>query len=181
MVATAPVPIRTQMFKHKVGFTENEESRRYINSRPKFFIPTEWREAAFDKKQGSGGRHPESDIITEEYKLHCEAAIEKYLYRVSHLWQSKTTGDTFRDVNDLRSNPDLKLVQMGIASEQARFYLPQGCEVQWFWTGNLASYARVYNQRTDSHAQLEIQEMAHEISKIIGPLFPYSWDALTGQ
>ena len=31
---SAPIPQRTLAFKSKVGFVENEESRRYISSRP---------------------------------------------------------------------------------------------------------------------------------------------------
>ena len=35
----APVFVRTQCFKHKVGFTENEVSRRYVDEEPEFFFP----------------------------------------------------------------------------------------------------------------------------------------------
>jgi thymidylate synthase (FAD) len=52
--------------------------------------------------------------------------------------------------------------------------------VNWYWTGSLAAFARFYNQRTDHHAQLEIQELALQVGKIIQPLFPVSWEALTG-
>lgn len=30
----APIFVRTQLFKHKVGFTENEVSRRYVDKDP---------------------------------------------------------------------------------------------------------------------------------------------------
>ena len=35
----APFPIRTQFFKHKVGFVENEVSRRYVDDVPEYFNP----------------------------------------------------------------------------------------------------------------------------------------------
>ena len=35
----APFPIRTQFFKHKVGFVENDISRRYVDSDPEYFYP----------------------------------------------------------------------------------------------------------------------------------------------
>ena len=38
----APVSIRTQLFKHKVGLTENEVSRRYVKDDPTFYMP-HWR------------------------------------------------------------------------------------------------------------------------------------------
>lgn len=146
----APVPIRVQCFKHKVGFTESEESRRYITSTPELFIPDTFREAAKDKKQGSGGEHPRSDYWKQVYGAVTSAAVLTYE----------------RMLND------------GLAPEQARFVLPQGCEVNWIWTGNLASYARYYNQRSDFHAQGESNDLAEEVRKIIEPLFPVSWKAL---
>ena len=40
----APISIRTQLFKHKVGFVENEVSRRYVDDVPDVYIPR-WRTA----------------------------------------------------------------------------------------------------------------------------------------
>ena len=45
----APIPIRTQCFKHKIGMVENEESRRYISTTPEIFIPEFFR----SKPEGS--------------------------------------------------------------------------------------------------------------------------------
>ena len=42
----APVPIARQAFKHKIGFVESEESRRYISSLPEVYIPAYFRAAA---------------------------------------------------------------------------------------------------------------------------------------
>jgi thymidylate synthase (FAD) len=67
----------------------------------------------------------------------------------------------------------------GVCPEQARFILPQGCMVNWIWTGSLAAYARFYRQRTDPHAQKEVQQLARLIGDQIEPLFPVSWRALT--
>ena len=71
------------------------------------------------------------------------------------------------------------MILVGICPEQARFTLPQGCEVNWVWTGSLYAFANFYNQRSDSHAQKEIQDLAEEVNKIIAPLYPVSWTALT--
>ncbi|ASV62328.1 thymidylate synthase [Vibrio phage vB_VspP_pVa5] len=71
------------------------------------------------------------------------------------------------------------MLDSGVAEEQARFLLPQGCEVNWYWTGSLAAFARFYNQRTDSHAQMEIQDLAKEIGALIEPLYPICWKELT--
>lgn len=147
----APVPIRTQCFKHKQGFVENEESRRYIKSSPELFIPEEFRVAPTDAKQGSGGRHPYSSLWKGIYKDNCMDMIKLYE----------------------------EMIEDGIAPEQARFCLPQGVQVSWIWTGSLAAFARFYKQRTDGHAQAEISALAREVDALLRPLYPISWEALT--
>lgn len=148
----APVPIRTQCFKHKSGFVENEESRRYISGTPEVFLPTEWRlKPKGSIKQGSAERHPQSAEISEFVEAHYRSALDLYK----------------------------RMIDDGVCPEQARFVLPQGTVVNWVWTGSLAAFARFYNQRSDGHAQQEIQDLAREVGEIIEPLFPVSWAALT--
>lgn len=71
------------------------------------------------------------------------------------------------------------MIADGICPEQARFILPQGCEVNWVWTGSLYAFANAYNQRSDSHAQKEVQDLFAQVDSIIDPLFPVAWRALT--
>lgn len=150
----APVPIRTQCFKHKQGLVENEESRRYISSTPELFVPEYFRAKPEGSiKQGSGDKHPHSAGAKEAYVAMCMDAIALY--------------ESF--------------VEGGICPEQARFVLPQGCQVNWIWTGNLYAFANFYLKRTDPHAQVEIQQLAKQVGEIIEPLFPTSWKALTQQ
>lgn len=151
---SAPVPIRTQCFKHKQGLVENEESRRYISSTPELFVPESFRmKPEGSIKQGSGGIHPDSDMWLAAYRMQCEGAIALYE----------------------------RMVANGICPEQARFILPQGCEVNWIWTGNVYAFANFFNKRTDSHAQKEIQDLALQVGEVIASLYPVSWAALTGQ
>lgn len=147
----APVAIARQLFKHKIGMVESEESRRYISVEPVLYIPDEFRSSAADKKQGSGDVHPDSALWKEIYTAACTSAINIY--------------------NDM--------IGAGIAPEQARFVLPQGVEVHWALTGSLYAFANLYNQRADSHAQKESQMVAEQIDAIIAPLYPVSWAALT--
>lgn len=147
----APVPIRTQCFKHKQGFTENEESRRYISSRPEVFVPDAFRAAPDGSvKQGSGETHYDSDLWIDVYNEMTQDAVGTYM----------------------------QMIQDGVCPEQARFILPQGCIVNWIWTGNLASYARFYKERTYDKAQKEVQDLARMVADIIKPLYPVSWSAL---
>ena len=50
----APVFVARQLVKHKF-LRWNEISRRYTDSEPEFYQPTEWRGRSEDKKQGSDG------------------------------------------------------------------------------------------------------------------------------
>jgi len=134
-----------------VGFVESEESRRYISSRPELFIPKHFRAAAASVKQGSAGPHTESEQWKTVYVEHCTQALDTYEAMIAD----------------------------GVCPEQARLILPQGCEVNWVWTGSLYAYANFYNQRSDSHAQQEIQDLAEAVNQIIAPLYPVSWAALT--
>lgn len=147
----APVPIARQLFKHKVGFNESEESRRYVSHKPEYYVPDFFRSAAANVKQGSGDKHKDSDYWKNVYQITCTGAIETY--------------ET--------------MIREGICPEQARFVLPQGTEVNWVLTGSLYAFANLYNQRSDSHAQKEIQDVAHMIDDSISPLYPISWGALT--
>jgi len=49
---------------------------------------------------------------------------------------------------------------------------------EWIWSGSLYAFARVVNQRMDSHAQRECAEVAKPISDACADLFPVSWAAL---
>ena len=150
----APVSIRTQFFKHKQGFVENEISRRYVSYEPEFYIPS-WRSKPTDgAKQGS------EDFVIEETRTNLYDAICRESYeKALHVYNT--------------------LIEIGIAPEQARFVLPQGIYTEWYWTGSLAAFARFYKQRKDDHAQWEIREYASAIGKIIEPFFPVSWKCLT--
>lgn len=149
----APIFIRTQLFKHKVGFVENEVSRRYVSDPPSVYFP-HWR-----SKPTNGAKQGSEDfmVIDDDYNSvnrHYEMTVREALFAY----------------NDL--------LKLGVAPEQARAVLPQGTYTEWWWTGSLSAYARVYQQRIDSHAQWEIQQYAHAIGKIIEPLFPQSWKVL---
>lgn len=151
----APIFIRTQLFKHKVGFTENEVSRRYVSDSPVVYRPR-WRgKPTGGAKQGSEDFMPIDDdynTANRHYEMCVRDALQTYE----------------------------ELLKRGVAPEQARSVLPQGTYTEWWWTGSLSAFARVYAQRSDSHAQWECQEYAKAFSTIIQPLFPYSWKSLTG-
>ena len=150
----APIFIRTQLFKHKVGLVENEVSRRYVTDTPEFYVPT-WRSAPTDgAKQGSSDFISDTELATKftfDYNIVLKGALSTYE----------------------------NLLEQGVAPEQARAVLPQGTYTEWWWTGSLSAFARIYYQRIDAHAQWEVREYAKAIGDCISPLFPVSWEELT--
>jgi thymidylate synthase ThyX len=71
-----------------------------------------------------------------------------------------------------------QLLDMGIAPEQARAFLPLCTYTELYMTASLAAYARVVRLRLDPHAQQEIREVASRISEHCATLWPVSWEAL---
>jgi thymidylate synthase (FAD) len=152
----APISIRTQLFKHKQGFVENEVSRRYVSDSPEFYLP-KWR-----SKPSNGAKQGSEDFIDDQQ-------------RIEHF------NDLYSQVISKAHGYYEFLIEQGVAPEQARFILPQGAYTEWWWTGSLAAYARVYSLRSDPHAQWEVRSYAQAISNIISSIYPESWNALTCQ
>lgn len=149
----APIFVSRQWFKHMIGITRNETSRRYVDAAPEFFLPGEWRSRPDGSiKQGSGGAHPDSST-----------------------WHESVTEFT-KIANDLYA----LMVADGVAPEQARMVLPQSMMTEWIETASLAAVCRSCALRLDPHAQLETREVAEQIAEVVAPLFPVSWAALMG-
>lgn len=159
----APIFVARQLYKHKVGFTENEVSRRYVDEAPEFFIPDTWRGRPVYSKQGS------SDVVVDTITLRND--VEQ--------WDC-ATDNAYHLLLDTAVNVYDAMIKAGVAPEQARMVLPQSMYTEWYWTASLAAYARMCKQRLDPHAQQETRDVAELISGIIEPLFPVSWRVLIG-
>ena len=148
---TVPIFVARQRFKHTVGFSYNEVSRRYVDDPPQFYTPDKWRKRAENKKQGSSDEEVKEGQVDLEYNVTLNICLNTY----NHLLKS------------------------GVAPEQARMVLPQSTYTSYYTTGSLAAFARAYNLRSQPDAQAEIRELAEQWNKIILPLFPEAWRALT--
>lgn len=148
---TVPIFVARQRFKHTVGFSYNEVSRRYVDTEPSFYIPLDdnWRKRNPDAKQGS----------LEETVPVNPALIKGYYDGVIALYNS--------------------LLESGIAPEQARMVLPQSLYTSYYVTGSLSAFARAFNLRSTPDAQSEIQYIANRWDEIISNLYHVSWKALT--
>ena len=146
-----PIFVARQRFKHMIGFTSNEVSRRYVDDQPKFYYPL-WRKSPEASiKQGSGLNHDNQLGVGTRYRSFINDAVNFYD----------------------------RLIKEGVAPEQARMVLPQSMFTSYYVTGSLAAWARMYKQRMHDTAQKEIQTLAANVADIIEPLYPVSWKALT--
>jgi thymidylate synthase (FAD) len=150
----APIFVARQWWRHIVGVARNEVSRRYVDDWPFLYQPSLWRSRPDGSiKQGSGDDLPKDvqEEMNQVYAEHMHGALESYQ----------------------------RMIKAGVAPEQARIVLPQSMETEWIETGSLAYYARVYRQRVDDHAQVEIRRLAQDVGVIVSELYPVSWEALT--
>lgn len=153
----APIFVARQMVKHQVGLVWNEVSRRYVDDEPEFYFPTTWRGRPVNAKQGSSGEVVLEELLSEDPEF----------------------GDYFpTEITRCALSCYQRLLEVGVAPEQARMVLPQNTMTEWIWTGSLMAFARVCKQRLDSHAQQETQEVAAFIDGYCRNLFPASWQAL---
>lgn len=149
-----PIFVAREWYRHTVGFSRNEISRRYVDSTPEVWCPQsdELRERDPKLKQGSKETPIDRAIeVTETIKKFNDDAIAFYT----------------------------SLMAQGVAPEIARTVLPQGMYTEFIETASLAAYARLWALRTDPTAQREIQSYATAISDLLTPFFPVSWKALT--
>lgn len=166
-----PIFVARQRFKHTVGFSYNEVSRRYVDDLPEFFVPDVWRKRSENKKQGSSDEEVKVLVYKDIYQTNNNTTFnkttpvkEEYKYFIV---------EAERLYN--------KMIECDVAPEQARMILPQSMYTEYYVTGSLAAWARAYKLRSDLHSQKEIQELAKEWNRLIGGIseLETSWKALT--
>jgi len=145
----APEFVMRQWYKHIIGaewsagsyapfHAWNEISGRYVPLL-EFYEPNEWRKQSTNCKQGSDGIINNSDIVQGEYNA--------MITQMSEMYSS--------------------FLERGIAKEQARIMLPLSVYTEAIWTCSFQAVMNFLELRLDPHAQLEIQEFARAIEKII--------------
>ena len=146
----APVFVARQLVKHKF-LRWNEISRRYVDSEPEFYAPSEWRGKSEDKKQGSDGT----------VEVRGSVPVGRAMYACRDAYEG--------------------LLKVGVCPEQARMVLPQSMMTEWYWSGSLDAFADMCRLRCAPDTQAETRMVASEISDLMGELYPSSWDALIGE
>lgn len=169
----APLMVARQWFKYRVGSIHspdmgqdqvsqdflqawNESSRRYITEEPEFYVPSEWRSAPDNKKQGSGGN------LDEKGNRYALSMLE--------------------DIIDTCVGAYNTAIEMGIAPEQARLFLPAyGMYITWRWTASLDAIGHFLRERLAGNAQHEIREYAEQVKILVEQIYPESLSVLLGE
>jgi thymidylate synthase (FAD) len=154
----APIFVARQLVKHEY-LRMNEISRRYVDSEPEFYEPEVWRGRSKDKKQGSDG------VITSSCVVDLDGEHTHPRYAAE-------------DVNTVALTIYGRMVEAGVAPEQARMVLPQSTMTEWYWSGSLDAFADMCRLRCKEDTQYETRLVAVMISEIMEDLFPVSWKAL---
>lgn len=149
----APIFVFRQFMKHRIGSEFNEMSMRYVEvDGDDFFIPEFCRKQAVVNKQGSEGLlDPHDNVEAREIIL--------------------TSGR--EAVADYK-----RLIALGVCREQARTVLPVGYYSEVFWTMSLQAAVHCVRLRSDSHAQLESQDYANSLKRLLLQIWPVATNCL---
>lgn len=140
----APVFVARHTVKHEY-LIMSEYSRRYITDDVEFYRHT-YRSKAEDVKQGSGGEHENARGWLEEIDSLNHTAVNTYN----------------------------RMVDDGVAPEQARGHLPQDLMTAWTWSGSFGAFANMCKLRLSPDTQYETRLVAEAVYKELVKQFPVS-------
>lgn len=155
----APLVVARQWWRYVVASTHiddqnavSEESRRYVQSEPEFYIPLcdQWRSQPDNRKQGSGENIDlvSGTLMTSRLRQHAAMGVKLY----------EEAMDTYN-----------------VCAEQARFFLTAyPMYVTWRWTASFNAVCWFLAQRLGHSAQREIYEYAVAVYAITRQVFPYT-------
>lgn len=151
-----PIFVAREWFRHQIGLSRNEVSRRYVDSKVECWIPdlADLRERDPKTKQGS-----KDTAVKNAESVHAQ----------------------IKEATDAAINTYESLLASGIAPEIARIILPQSMYTEFIETGSLYAYARICALRLDPTAQKEIRNYATKVDALLAKAFPYAWAALRVQ
>lgn len=159
LMVTAPIFVWREHHRHRVGFSYNEESGRYKELEPVFYVPEIAREQV-----GKPGHYTITD--TEDPK------------------QTKYMRDVLTNASQLAYARYKSMLERGIAREVARMCLPVNIMSTCFVTCNARSLMNFLGLRVDSaqatyptKPQREIQMVAEQYEHHFSRLFPITWKA----
>ena len=156
VIVKAPEFVLRQWYKHEVGIETtsssvtkdhawNEISGRYIPVQ-EYYHPNVWRKQSEDNKQASEG------VLDDLQQKRMTACYNDYMQQVEMTYD--------------------RMIEAGMAKEQARIVLPLSQYTLVWWTASFQSVMNFIELRDEPTAQWEIQEYAKAMKKIMFDSFP---------
>ena len=156
VIIKAPEFVMRQWYKHVVGIETtsssvtkdhawNEISGRYVEVED-YYYPEVWRKQSEDNKQASAG------VLDDLQQKRMTACYNDYMNAVEHTYD--------------------KMIDAGMAKEQARIVLPLSQYTQVWWTASFQSVMNFIELRDEPTSQVEIQEYARALKEIMLAKFP---------
>lgn len=147
-----PIFVARQMIRHRTS-SLNEISARYSVMEDNFYLPTaqQLRSQSKTNKQGSDGliNIEEATGFSKEIEEFCDNAYALYT----------------------------RMLDAGVAREQARMVLPLNLYTEWYWKQDLHNMLHMMALRCDHHAQEEIQVYGNAMLNIVKYLCPWAIEA----
>ncbi len=158
-LVSAPIFVFREFMRHRV-FSYNEESGRYRQLEPVFYVPGPERKLVQEGKPGAyvfvDGTSEQHEVVTEATKRSCETAYAAYE----------------------------DMLAAGVAREVARGVLPVCTYSSMYVTGNARSLMGFLSLRTKregsrfpSYPQREIEMVAEQMEAHFARLMPITYDA----
>lgn len=155
-----PIAMWREYMRHRIGFSYNEQSGRYMELDGVFYIPPKHRALVQIGKPGHYDFIPGDE---RQYKIVCKELEQSYIFA----W------DAYQEQ-----------LRLGIAKEVARFCLPVGIYSTAYVTCNPRSLMSFLSLRTKhedssypSFPQWEINQVADQMEAIFAQIFPLTHEA----
>lgn len=146
-----PIFVMREWVRHRIGHSVNEESGRYVELRPDFYIPENVRTQV--GRPGAYRYEPleeqNASWVRDQIKANGTKAYERYQL----------------------------LLAMDVAKEQARLVLPLNLYTEIRWTVNARSLMHFLGLRSQPDAMFEIRKYAEALETIFAQFMPVTYKA----
>lgn len=132
-----PIYVERQLFKHQQGISTNSISGRYVDFSDSYSKIEEWRAQSTDSKQGSAGP------LSPEAQLECDFIQSSIINNCATSYA--------------------RLIELGVAKEQARSILPLSLETEFIWTGSLQAFMHMCSLRLKPDTQAETRDVVRKM------------------
>jgi thymidylate synthase (FAD) len=150
-IVKCPLFVAREWHRHRVGHSYNEWSGRYSVIEPEFYIPDHIR-----VQTGKPGAYTFEEIEREE------AMISQ--------WEMEQ-----ENINSFATYE--RLLERGVAKEQARMVLPVATYTKFYWSCNPRSLMHFLSLRTAEQAMYEIRVYANMAERVLERYMPVTWEA----